>query len=148
LIAPLRHRHRLIFVILAILLPIGLVMGIRARQPIPHAAASAERESGFQPVELLLSEGPAIELSVRSDRGLRQIRLKPSVSLKRPDILVYAAPAEHNDLSEMFLMGALAGTGAHTYSIPEQIDADEIGIVLYALAHQEVVARMTFRWGR
>lgn len=37
MIAPLRRRHRLIFVLLAVLLPLLFVLALAARQPVPSA---------------------------------------------------------------------------------------------------------------
>lgn len=49
MIAPLRRRHRVIFIVLGVLLPVLFALALRARQPVPRSAPLAEEPTAGAP---------------------------------------------------------------------------------------------------
>jgi len=135
-IAPLRRRHRIWTRILAVVLPIGIVLGIAAREPIPVAFGSpaAERTPALE----FEFEAVPVHGHVYTADGARQVELLP-VDLMSPDVLVYWSEAGPQDgqLPAMTttLVGKLAGDDVRTFDLPSSGG----WLYLYSLGHKKLL---------
>ena len=154
MIRPLRRRHRVMVTVLAVTLPILFVAGLLARQPqarvetIPEAVASSSETH-----PRLLAEEPnlwgelAIITRLHADAapasGLA-VELHPEAYLKAPDVLVYwhvgTMPAENIIPDGAYLLGALAGTQAWRFALPDTALHADGHLILYSLGHQQTIA--------
>ena len=149
MILPLRQRHRRLFAVLGVLLPLALALGIAARKPVPNVA--------FLPAELaapqnlftatvgerrdLFEKAPVQVRLLRENGGGRfAVALSAARDFVRPDLMVYwvagnrVVPDSLPD--EARLLGAFSVT-----ALPLPADAATTGgvLVLYSLADNEVV---------
>lgn len=148
MIAPLRRRHRMTMAALLVALPalVALALAARREEPrmnsLPAGLETGPRSGGadVESYELFAELGVAV-------RGRRTVagatlELAPAKPLGRPDVLVYWS-AENAD-SERWTEGALLlgvlGDRARIYSVPATAAARDGYLVLYSLAHQEVLA--------
>lgn len=149
-----RQRHRNFFVILVVILPLLFLAALATR-------SSAPRTQEIPP--FLVNETPAfprvlfeknnlwaghdILTRVCTDQIPPQrlaVELQPRQIFTKPDILVYwhePAAATGNQLPEnAYLLGALAGKQLRRFVLPEAARLVEGSLVLYSLAHHQIVA--------
>ena len=146
MIAPLRRRHRVVVTLLLIAVPVGLVLALSARPPLPTTetlpnALADGPGSGGGDVESYDVFGE-LGIAVRGFHAAGAVlELTPSQPLARPDVLVYWAETAASDRlpTGAILLGALSDR-ARTYSVPATAASRAGHLVLYSLAHQEVVA--------
>ena len=128
MIRPLRKRHRIMWIALAVLLPAGLAVALLERRPpavqaelpaalvpaadeFPHELARGERSYlglGLE-VRLLGSEpeGGALAVEVRPTGELQQ----------KPDPLLYWTDGELAELGRAHLLGPLGGEAGRVYPL-------------------------------
>ena len=156
MIAPLRRRHRLMTMALAIAVPVLYVVALAARpdEPVtpqlPAALAPAPAGEVDNDFGELFSDPPIVVRS-RTD-GSRQRRagvppkwwleLEPRAPLARPEVLVYwsKSPATDRLPEDAWLIGGLAGDRVRAFELPLEAMGLAGYLVLYSLGHQEVVA--------
>jgi len=153
MIRPLRQRHRVMVLSLAMTLPAAFVLGIAMRNEVPTAPAGALgqlAESRSQNVLWTrndLWEQKPIQtslLSIGPGSGQLAVELNPAGRIVRPDLLVYWVPAEtkiRNSLPDNALL-----LGSFEQSVPTPLTLHELKgkqtgvLVLYSLADQEIIA--------
>lgn len=153
MIAPLRRRHRIVWLVLG-LLPIALVMALAARPPkslfasdLPAAldlmavattaTAIAESTGSIAGVDVRMAvyeTGPGLSLA-----------LEPLVELPYPDVLAYwtALPAEASLPSPAYLLGSIAGGRSQTLPLPGVAPGADGYLTLYSLAHGQVLGSVS-----
>ena len=145
----LRHRHRLLTRLLALLLPLGCIAAIAGRTP-PTATASAPDPAGQWTQEGPAFTGPGqaelLELRYAANddhrtHGALVVRRLPA--LQAPDILLYWLPADTppgQDLPDnAYLLGQLGGARA-SFTLPPIALTQAGGLLLYSLAQKQVLA--------
>lgn len=145
MIAPLRRRHRWMIGTLLLTVPVLLVVALRARAPRYYVESLPGEmvDEGFEGGRVFDVFG---ELGVRV-RGIEAaggalLELAPAAPLAQPDVLVYWSPEDSGSgagLAEAILLGAL-GDRTRSYFLPPEGATVDGRLVLYSLAHQEVVA--------
>ena len=150
MIRPLRIRHRRIFVLLGVLLPIALGLGVAARRPVPEAGAlpAVLRPATLQFSSVawtrqdLFTNVPIQVRLVREQRdtGRFGIGCSTAPSFVKPDLLLYwsnsTAPYDRLPSDALFL-GAF---NSSPLALPEGALTGRGVLVLFSLADQEVVA--------
>jgi len=153
-IGTLRRRHRIVWRLLALLAPAVLCMALVVRAGRPSEVAmplSPDLRAALGAAPDLAGEPmlPGLKLRARvlagGAAGTRLLELQPSEPLLEPDVLVYAlseaaartGAAEDSLPADARLLGALSGTLARRWALP----ADATALLLFSLAHQQVLAR-------
>jgi hypothetical protein len=146
-IAPLRARHRVIFAVLAIALPVIFVLALRARDDERNIAALPET---------IASDGPDLgergntyvtvhngeEFRFAFDSTPRLVAVEQVSGERAPDLLVYwtpSAPQMHELPSGSILLGAL-GERERRFVLPDAVNEHTGAFVVFALAHGAVIA--------
>ena len=136
--APLRRRQRIWTQTLAVLLPIGVVLGVAARTPIPRVAGGASMTSLIEPNAEFEFEQVAVHGHLFLGEDSTQVELLPD-DLKSPDVLVYwseLAPVEGElPMLNTTLVGKLAGDDTRVYTLP----ARGGWLHLYSLGHKRLL---------
>jgi hypothetical protein len=149
MILPLRRRHRRMFAVIGILLPMTFVAGIAARKPIPttglsDAFSNSETFSVNHWDRSDLFTNIAIRVQLLH-RGLNtnQIAIQMSASngFVKADLLIYWLPAE-STLKETIpddavLLGAFVS--GQLLPVPPPLAEKSGRLILYGLADHEVV---------
>ena len=144
----LRQRHRQVFAVLGILLPIVLVGGIAARKSIPTVAelppviakplagtgVAWGRRDVFEKLPVVVS----LATNAQTDVSLR---LEAPANFARPDVLVYWSAAKIDPTDKLpadaILLGAFTVNELH---VPTSAVAARGHLILFSLADQELVA--------
>lgn len=148
MILSLRQRHRQVFAVLGILLPIVLVGGIAARKSIPTVAelppviakplagtgVAWGRRDVFEKLPVVVS----LATNAQTDVSLR---LEAPTNFARPDVLVYWSAAKIDPTDKLpadaILLGAFTVNELH---VPTSAVAARGHLILFSLADQELVA--------
>ena len=155
MIRNLRDRHRSIFSVLALALPVAFVAALFMRPAPPPAQpitiSPADPISSF--TQCIFAEGnlwPQLAITVRvfadaMPPAQLALELEPASALPVPEVLVYwkagAAAGEGGELRDAFLLGALAGEQPRRWSLPRQATQGDGQLLLYSLAHQTLLGR-------
>ena len=144
MIQPLRTAHRRMFLILAGALPLMLGVSLTAR---PHVPAPNSHTLTRKQVARPLNQARAawakntFDAKFYSEPGdpkRTRIVLTPRGGLEEPDLLLYWTPAvaaDSTDLNTAHLLGAFRP--ADSYLLPA--GTERLSLVLYSLAHREIV---------
>lgn len=151
MIRPLRQRHRHIFMVLGVFLPVAFAVGIAARKPAPLAnklpAALTATTQEFNNIEWqradLFAKSPVqVRLLREQNRaGSFAIALSAAKDCLKPDLLVYWV-AGNSSITDT-LPGNAQLLGALNSSSPLVLPAGaatQTGVlILYSLADNEIV---------
>jgi hypothetical protein len=152
-IRPLRQRHRRVFAVLGVLLPVAFIAGLAARNPVPTMATLPAEIVGdtsrFTTVvwkRTDLFEGQTILTRLLTDdAGTVAIALSPKDPLAQPDLMAYWSdgnqPVQDRLPDDAVLLGAMTGIPAVPLGLPDSTTAREGRLILYSLADHEIVAR-------
>ncbi len=150
MILPLRRRHRRMFAVIGILLPVAFVAGVAARKPIPTAARSDAllsprqtfAQNGWNRSDLFTNVAFRVQLlhdAANTNRTALQIsNLKDFV---KADLLVYWLPTESILKDTIPDDAVLLGAFVSGQPLPiSPIVAQKSGrLILYSLADHEIV---------
>src|SRR6266496_1812882 len=146
MILPLRQRHRRMFTVLGVLVPIVFVVGIATRKPMP-LRTTPQMAADFRAAESLVWERGDIfsQVPVRV-RLLHSpvyfaVEFLPGRGFAKPDLLVYWVTAKQSATDTLPDNATLLGAFNPSVSFQLPQDADRIGgaVVLYSLADHEIV---------
>jgi len=153
MIRPLRQRHRVMVIALAVTLPVAFAVGIATRREVPTSRVGVPG--------LIAEDGNQSELWTRNDlwekRAIRTrlerigpgagqlaVELVSTDQIVQPDLLVYWVPGEHRihgSLPEdVFLLGSFEQTHPTPLLLPQAATKQTGALVLYSLANHEVEA--------
>ena len=153
MIRPLRSRHRVIFVVLALALPAGLAAALVSRpadptlDQLPQALQAPAALKGGMVLWSLAGgwEGVPLEAQLSVDgAGSVSLVVTPVEDPRLPDLLVYWSPegAGQRALAddEALLLGRVAGAQPVSLPVPPETAARGGYLLLFSLAQGQVVA--------
>ncbi len=79
--------------------------------------------------------------------GAPMLSIRPSAEILKPDLLVYWTSRPPGDAlpPDAVLVGSLSGTSARRLALPARARGGNGAIVVYSVAHDEVVAHFAIR---
>jgi hypothetical protein len=148
----LRQRHRRIFAVIGVLLPLAFVLGIAARKPVPSAVSLPMELAGRSPAfaatiwersDLFAKTPIQIRLlREHAEAGRFAVAFSAGKEFVKPDLIIYwvAGNPEITDKvpDDALLLGAFNPGSA--IALPPDAESSDHVIVLYSLADQEIVA--------
>lgn len=143
MIRPLRRRHRLVFVVLALVVPPLLAAALLSRPEDPRTASVPAEPAGRILGERLQSfEGGTLRTELlRDERGFA-LRVELMGAESNPELLVYwdpaAAPEGPGLPPGAHLVGRLAGSAPRRMELPA-IETSRGRLILYDLPRQRRV---------
>lgn len=147
MIRPLRQRHRITILVLAVVLPVLFAAGLVSRDAHILAGTLAPelstRGDGFELVREEQGLWTTLQVTTRlGRRGETWVcELEPRHPLQQPDLLVYWCPGPVTGelTGDSFLLGGL-GDGRRRFELPAEFGRLAGHLTLYSLGHGEVVA--------
>ena len=150
MILPLRQRHRRMFAVIGVLIPIAFVLGIAARRPVPAVTAVPEELTGssrpfasptWERSDLFMKRAIGARLLRESgNTGRLAVELSAANDFVKPDLLVYWADGKANLADALpdnaILLGAFSSSPLR---LPQKATRSEGLLVLYSLADSEIV---------
>ena len=151
MILPLRRRHRRMFTVIAILLPVAFVAGVAARRPIPTTAPPEAllsprqtfSQNAWNRSDLFTNVAIRVQLlhdAANTNRSALQI--SPPKDFVKADLLVYWLPAESilkdNIPDDAVLLGAFVS--GQPLPMPPTVAQKSGRLILYSLADHEILS--------
>jgi hypothetical protein len=149
MILVIRQRHRRIFMVLAIVLPIAFIAGIAARRPVPTDVLPADLRGPAQNFTAtnwtrsdLFAKAPVQVRLLREHEGAGRFAIAFSAAkdFVKPDLIVYwvvGSPTVHDTLPENALL--LGTFSAAALPLPDEATKASGALILYSLADNEIV---------
>ena len=154
MIASLRRRHRLIFLLLALAVPLGFGIALQAKSDLAGAhAAKLPVSAQLQGDQILAwTDGP-FELRLDPNEQPIALELIPQSASQAPDVLAYWVVDGANAKGRAIptgarLLGVAQGYPTTLLDAPDDADLKRDELWLYSLALQERVARFTLAVAR
>lgn len=149
MIRPLRQRHRRVFAVLGVLLPLAFAFGIFARRTVPHAASLPPELSswtqtfsatGYERNDLFGKSPVQVRLWREQETGRLAVGFGAAKDFLKPDLLAYwsaTQPATTGALpGDARLLGAFV---AGPLTLPAEASDTDGFLILFSLANQEIV---------
>ena len=152
MIHELRRRHLLMQSALAVVALGGVLLALQARQAIPAEDGTAQVTDAEYSATIPESFTRFGDLQVYAAIGQDgQVSLRLTDALQKPDVLLYLGGKDATDNAlglEVTLLGGVDSDPLQQFPLPEQADATALHLLLYSLAHQEVLASVHLEGGR
>ena len=151
MILPLRRRHRRMFAVIGVLLPVAFVAGVAARKPIPTTALANPLPSGQEKFSINQWERHDLftNMIIRvqflreaSNTNRTAIRMSAPKDFVKADLLVYRLSTESTIKDtvpdDAVLLGAFVS--GQLLPIPPSAAGKPSRLVLYGLADHQIIA--------
>jgi hypothetical protein len=151
MILPLRRRHRRMFAVISVLLPVAFVAGVAARKPIPTttlqnslpSAQPAFSINQWERDDLFTNTTVSVQLLRNASNTNRTaIQMSAPKDFVKADLLVYWLPTgstlNDNLPDDAVLLGAFVSS--QLLPVPPTLTAKPGSLVLYSLADHEITA--------
>jgi len=149
MILPLRQRHRRMFAVLAVVLPLIFVVGIAVRRAVPPLETLPPEFSpqtvtftatGYERDDLFDKSPVRVRLFRDHGSEALAVGLSSSKAFLKPDLMVYwssGSPTTSDTLpSQARLLGAFVTT---TLVLPAEASTTNGCLILFSLANQQIV---------
>jgi len=153
-----RRLHRRMFTALAFIVPAMLGAALIWRPTVPPVAdidPALRAPGGFpDPGEWrprVVDTGKhtfQVQGRANPDGKGATLVIRPETVLLKPDLLVYWAPRDdvaQQITDDAILVGSLSGTSRRLLRLPEAAASGDGELLVYSLAHQEIVDRIALR---
>ena len=145
MILPLRRRHRRMFAVIGVLLPVAFVAGVAARKPIPTASPSGQETllNQWERLDLFTNTTVHVQLLRKASNTNRTaILMSAPKDFVKADLLVYWLPAnstlKDNIPDNAILLGAFVS--GRPLPMPPALAGKPGTLALYSLADHEIVS--------
>jgi hypothetical protein len=150
MILALRQRHRRMFAVLGVLLPVAFAVGIAARRPVPGvnalpkelAPAATRFESRvWQRSDLFARSAVQVRLlRERAGAGGFAVEFSAPKDFVKPDLIVYWLAGNPNLTGQLPEKAVLLGAfSSRAVALPAGAANEDGVLVLFSLANQEIV---------
>ncbi|MGB0929321.1 MAG: hypothetical protein ACPGVB_01000 [Chitinophagales bacterium] len=135
MIPKLRRRHKWMWLILMILLPMGFII---AYSLIPESQELVNKQlPASKPIPLAkivsIQKTPQFDVSLREDvnLGLKQIEVRVKQTLTRPSTHLYVSDKTSKEIEEALFLGILETKGAYRFNLNPAITYQNAFVLLF-----------------
>lgn len=148
MIKPLRNIHRRIWLILAILLPAGIIAAWLAVPDPGHVEILSKPAYQLLPVIQAKRELPQHCVHIRSsaDKTDWQIEWKNKLPLAVPTAVIYQTVAGNTNIMQARLIGRIEARGDYVFRLqPDSTWHNQLNLLLYDFIHERVIDSLNFK---
>jgi hypothetical protein len=144
MIKPLRKRHLQIWVLLAILLPLGIISATVARRYFPPTNLIQPQSETVLPVIIMQKETPqfAIQLRGLNSSEVKQLLWINKQPLTIPTAAIYKVSSDRASISGANYIGRIESLGSYTFNIPPHRPQAPLHFIVYDFIHKKIVERV------
>jgi hypothetical protein len=144
MIKPLRKRHLQIWLLLAILLPIGIISATVARRHLPQMNLLQPRSGAVFPVIVKQKETPRFSVQLRSNNAFQATQLlwinkQPLIT---PTAAIYLASSDKASLGDAHYIGRIESRGTYVFNLTAFQPQAPIHIIVYDFIHKKIVEKV------
>ena len=143
MIRPLRKRHLQIWILWALLLPLGIVSAVMARRATPISAVEMQDGSLLAVVvKEKIWNGNTIQLRGSNQSAVQQLVWTNTQMLSIASATIYIAYADTNSIASSKYIGRIESRGNYIFDLPAK---DQYHFIIYDFIHQQIVDRINFK---
>ena len=144
MIKPLRKIHLQIWIILAVLLPVGIIstwfviphpVKDRLLQPIPTQALPLLLKSYGQRI-------PCISIRTNADSTVFQLEYINATELVFPSVLIYQVSDSNKTIEDGNILGRIDMRGAYHFPLKKHPGSKNFYFVMYDIIHHKIIQRI------
>jgi hypothetical protein len=143
MIRPLRKRHLQIWIVWALLLPLGIVSAVMARRYIPVNAIETQNGS-LLPVVIKENtwKGNTVQLRSNSLGSIQQLVWMNRQMLSIASATIYLADIDTGSIASSKYIGRIESRGNYVFDLPLK---KAYHFIIYDFIHQQIVGRINFK---
>jgi hypothetical protein len=141
MIKPLRKRHLQIWILLAILLPIGILSATIARRHVPPTNLIQPQSGTVLPVIITQKETPQFSIQLRGNNAFeaRQLLWINKQPLTVPTAAIYLASSDKASLSGAQYIGRIEARGTYVFIWPQHKQMKPMHFIVYDFLHKQII---------
>jgi hypothetical protein len=146
MIKSLRKRHLQIWLVLAVLLPAGIISGwIIIPEPVKDRLLQPAASRAL-PVLLKTSDkiNYTANLKSNSDTSVLQLELITKNQLTFPSALIYEISNEQKNIENGNIIGRIDAQGVYRFPLKKEGAGKNMHFVLYDIIHHQIIDRINF----
>jgi len=148
MIRPLRKRHLQIWMVLAVLLPAGIILSwLVIPNPVP-AKLLSPMATELLPVIKHKRDNDQYCINIRTniDNTAWQLEWKNKMPLTVPSAVIYKTTGTSAEIKNGQLVGRIEARGNYVFSLPaDPAIADRLHLTLYDFIHQQIIDSINFQ---
>jgi hypothetical protein len=148
MIKPLRKKHLQLWIVLAVVIPIGIIAAVvTRREPAKGKLLQADASSAstvlFKSVD---KEGYTVSLRGNADTSTLQLEWINKGTITFPSALIYQLrfTDEHFTRADTFLIGRIEAKGTYHFGL-QRMSPKDVHIVLYDVIHHSIIDSLNFK---
>ncbi|MFK7903758.1 MAG: hypothetical protein AB8B69_01470 [Chitinophagales bacterium] len=135
MVPQLRRRHKWMWLILTILLPMGFITAYSLMPPTQETIAQPLPDSKPAPLSKIISirQTPQFDVKLREDNilGLKQIEVVLNKALKRPSTHLYVSDKSSKEIADAQFLGLLGSKGDYRFNLNPAITYQNAFVLLF-----------------
>jgi hypothetical protein len=142
MIRPLRKRHLQIWMLWALLLPLGIVSAVMARRSI-HASTIEIQNGSLLAVVIKekIWNGNTLQLRGSNQSNVQQLVWMNKQILSIASATIYLAESDSNSVPSSKYIGRIESRGNYVFELPVK---NQYHFIIYDFIHQQIVGRINF----
>lgn len=142
MIRSLRKRHLQIWMLWALLAPLGIVGAVMARRTIPTSAIEIQNGSLLPAViKEKIWKGNVVQLRGRSGSSIQRLVWVNKEMLSIASATIYLANNDSSSISSSKYIGRIESRGNYVFDLPAQ---NQYRFIVYDFIHQQIIDRINF----
>ena len=148
MIKPLRKRHRQVWLLLAVLLPVGIIVSWLI---IPNPAAVTllkQTTPALLPVIKYTMDKKEYAIHIRTNKENTewQLEWKNKLALTVPSAVIYKTTGNNTGIKNGQLIGRIEARGDYIFVLPQDTSGyDKLHLTIYDFIHQQTIDSINFQ---
>ncbi len=144
MITSLRKRHRLIWTLWVVLLPMGMIAAVMVVREYPSQELTMHKIPEAYPEVLKAVDHPLGKVNLRKDAGgAYQLELFLKEPISSPAPMLYLNMNGQEEISGNVLVGNILGTGLYRFSVSKEVEQAQ-GVFFHSKIAGRVVKSIPF----
>lgn len=147
MIKSLRKRHRQVWILLAVLLPVGILFSwLVIPNPVPVKILKPVSME-LLPVIKYTTEKREYKINIRTnnENTAWQLEWKNKLALRVPSAVIYRVKDSNSDITKAQLIGRIEAKGDYLFQLkPDSLRQQDFGFLLYDFIHEKIIDSLKF----
>lgn len=147
MIKPLRKRHRQVWILLAILLPVGILLSwLVIPNPVPVKLLKPVTIQ-LLPVIKYTTEKKEYRVNIRTNKENTewQLEWKNKLALTVPSAVIYQVKDNEPDITKAQLVGRIEAKGDYVFQLKQDLlKQQDFSFVIYDFIHEKIIDNVNF----
>jgi hypothetical protein len=147
MIKPLRKRHRQVWALLAVLLPVGILLSwLFIPNPVPVKLVKPVSME-LLPFIKYTTEKKEYKINIRANREntVWQLEWKNKLALTVPSAVIYRVKDNNTDITKAHLIGRIEARGDHVFQLEhDSLKYHDLSLVIYDFIHEKIIDNVNF----